>query len=307
MIKFQLFRNIFIAALFLAGTITASASAQQTIDSKAALDNIQKMASLTKDRGENYRKEISNLIDFSLQVLRGPNPSGSGYLFATVSADKNSPAETLLSEKVDAVWESGKQQVYKAETTNVFSFTINSPRYRPGGLFKNNGDTYIDSYKVEYSVNGKEQTISREYKNWVKKNTSFSIPLPSPAEWARIEFTAGVSSSDVNRTVIEIIAQHPVIKDNPKNPYSYPIEQLKVLQNMISYAKPDAIVDKLNDIQDGIRTVPAAVGSGFSADDQTVQKLEYILYLLQGNSADSAKGKSELKSFIETLKTAKTE
>lgn len=294
-----------IALLSLAVGVAAPAQeiTGRPIDLKTASDNVQKMIGLAQGAGENYKQEINALIDYTLHILRGPAPDGSGYMYALVTMDEKVEPETLLSEKVNAVWDAGQQQTLSAEARTVYSLEAYSPRYRTGGVFKNNGDTYLNSYRIEYSINGKKHTIVSEYKDWVRRNTSVPILLPGIAEWASIEIVTGVVPADVNHTLIELRAYHPVIKDNPMNPFSYTIERLKALQKNVMYYKADRILEMLDDALKGIEAVPIAMAAPLAAEQGVIQKLDYILYLFEGSQQDQEQAKKELKQLVETLKS----
>ncbi|HOO57049.1 MAG TPA: hypothetical protein PLN69_09520 [bacterium] len=292
------------ALLFIGVAVKAVAQDEligQPIDVNAAVENVETMLKLGEERGENYRQEINRLIDLTLHILRGPYLDGSDYKYAEAVMDDDQEPEILLSEKVDAVWEVGQQQAFDAEARTVYGLQISSPKYR-SGLFKNNGDTYIESYRVEFSINGKKRTITREHKDWVRRNAQLEIPLPGIAEWAKIEILAGVAPSDVNHTIVEITGRHPVIKDDPKNPFSYSVEQMKSLQKNIAYARQEVLMEKLTETLKGIEAVPTATSANLSADKRIVQKLEYILYLLEGNEVEREEAKKELKDLTEALK-----
>jgi hypothetical protein len=179
---------------------------------------------------------------------------------------------------------------------------IHAPKYR-SGLFRNNGDTYVEKYKVEFSIQGKTRTINWEHKNWISRDSTVEIPLPGIAEWAKIEIVAGVEASDVGNAIIELRALRPIVKDDPKNPFSYSIDQLKSLQKNIAYAKSEAVLAQLNEALAGIKTAPVAAASSQAPSDQAVvQKLEFISYLMDGSEEEREKAKAELKSLIESMK-----
>jgi len=272
----------------------------QPVDVRSATQNIEAMIQLAENQTEDYKQEINAMIDLTLHILRGPYLDGSGYDYAELDMDDDNEPETMLSEKVDAVWEAGQQQTFTARARTIYALQINSPKYRTG-LFKNNGDTYLDSYRVEFSINGKKRTITREHKNWVRRNSTLEIPLPGISEWAQIDIVAGVAPADVNHTIIELRARHPLIKDDPKNPFSYSVDQLRTLQKNVAYAKSEVILEKLNEALQGIEAVPVATASNLSADQRIVQKLEYILYLLEGNELEQEEARKELRDLIDAL------
>jgi hypothetical protein len=291
-----------IAVALMLPAVAAATTAALPIDSAAAAANVEKMIATATERPEDFRQQIDAMIDFTLHILRGPVPDGSGYQYAEAIIDKTVEPETLLSERVNAVWKANQQQTFAAEARTAYMLQIHAPKYR-SGLFRNNGDTYVEKYKVEFSIQGKTRTINWEHKNWISRDSTVEIPLPGIAEWAKIEIVAGVEASDVGNAIIELRALRPIVKDDPKNPFSYSIDQLKSLQKNIAYAKSEAVLAQLNEALAGIKTAPVAAASSQAPSDQAVvQKLEFISYLMDGSEEEREKAKAELKSLIESMK-----
>jgi hypothetical protein len=296
-----------LAGMFFSARYNAQETVGGAIDINAAAKYVQQMTDLATKSSDNYKVEISALIDYTLHILRGPKPGGTGYFYASATMDQKDEPETLLSEKVNAVWDAGQQQTFSAEARTVYMIEIYSPKYRTGGVFKNNGDTYIDSYRIEYSIGGKKHTIVSDYKDWVRRNNSVPVVLPGIAEWASIEIVVGVVSADVNHTIVEIRAHHPAIADDPKNPFTYSIEQLNYIQQNVMSMKAEKILERLDDTMKGIQavplaTAPAATPTDTPADKSVVQKLDYVLYLLNGSPDEQAEGKKELKQLVDSMK-----
>jgi len=233
---------------------------QKPIDMVLAKRYIKSMIDLCAKRTENYRLDVNAMADYAIQTLRGPNSDGSGYRFAQVKSVKNDLPEIITETKITSILELEKKQTVRGESRITNALQIHLPKYRSGGLFKNNGDAYIHSYTVEYSIEGKKYTITKEYKNWLPRNNSIDIPLPGIAEWAKIETDISVKTSDLEKTTVQLGASHPAIDDDPANPFSYSLDQLRSIKKNITYANPEDLTKMLKEAARGIDAVPASIG-----------------------------------------------
>jgi len=258
------------------------------------------MIDLANKRSENFRIEINAMADYAIHTLRSPYTDGSGYRFAEVKFPKDDIPETIADAKIIEIFDSGKKQNMTGEARVTNALHINLPKYRSGGLFKNNGDAYIYSYTVDYTIDGKKYTIAKEYKNWQPRATAIDIPLPGIAEWAKISTDIAVKPSDYDKTYVELTATHPEIKDDPANPFSYSIDVLQSVIKNVAYAKPDELVKILKEADRGIDAVPAAIGANLPPENQIAQKIDAVLQLLDSNDTDKAK--DALKSLSDSLK-----
>jgi len=291
---------LFAALLLFASSAKAEQKNFKPIDMALAKKYIANMLILTDKKSENFRLEINAMLDYAIHALRGPYTDGSGYKFAEVDLAKNTGSDVIASGKITEIFDLGKKQSFVGEARTTHALQISLPKYRSGGLFKNNGDAYIHSYNVEYTIDGKKYTIAKEFKNWLTRKNTIDIPLPGIAEWAKVEVLASVTPADLEKTDLEVRAIHPFIKDDPANPFSYSIDRLIDIQKDVAYMKTDAINNRLNEAVRGIDSVPAALGADLPPDKQIEQKLKSILDKLDGNSQDAAK--QELKNLIDTLK-----
>ena len=300
-----LLTGIFLLAILTCSCIfTAKAHAQKEavtkpIDMALAKKYIANMLDLADKKPANYRLDVNAMLDYTIHALRGPYTDGSGYKFAGADIKNNSSMEKIGGGKIVEIFDLGKKQTFTGEARITNALQISLPKYR-SALFKNNGDAYIHSYTVEYTIDGKKFTIAKEFKNWLGRNNTLDIPLPGIAEWAKIEVLASVAPADLEKTNIELHAAHPEIKDDPANPFSYPLDQLFQIKHDFENMKSEDIAKRLNEAARGIDAVPAALGADLPPDKQMAQKLNAVIDLLDSNSVDQAK--QDLKGIVEALK-----
>lgn len=289
----------FAATVFCRAGLAQTAAEEKPIDMALAKKYIASMNESVDKKAKNFRLEIEAMTDYAIIALRGPKSDGSGYRFASVSYPKNTPPEVLADAKLVEVFDVGKKQTLKAETRVTNKLQIHLPKYR-SGMFKNNGDAYVHSYTVEYMIDGKKFTITKEYKNWIKRNESVDIQLPGIAEWASITTDLSVSMADLQKTYVQICAFHPDVNDDPANPFSYAIGTLKTVRKNSSYGKPEELKKMLAEADRAIDLVPAVIGANLPPDKKVAAKLDEISNLLNDNSIDKAK--EELKVLSDSLK-----
>lgn len=294
-------------ALLVAVCAAAPAAAQTTpaaaVDLWTVRQNLDNAIILTEKGGEGYRENVDLLIDQTLHLLRSPIQGGQGYHFATVDRDKG---ETLLlaSTKVDAALEDGAVIKLSGQAATPYELEIFSPLQR--AAFKNNGDTYIKSYRVELVMDGEKNTVERKYEAWLRRGTSHTIPLPGVAQWARIEIEAAANRADLHHAIIKLRARVPQIIDNPVNPFSFSISELKTAReyNRLE-AKRGVVREKLKSALAGLDMVPGAATPPPPPADlsQLVTELEQVHFLLGGTDAEKTQAGAKLLEIIERLKS----
>lgn len=274
------------------------------IDIQTAARDINKAKNMIRTMEDAGAEEIKSLVGHAMHVLRGPLPDGQGYHLAKVDMSDDVESTSLLSAKIDAIWELGQKKTLSTELTSVYKFIIYSPLHR--GFFKNNGNFYLDSYTVEYTINGVEEKKTVEYKDWVTRDSTIEVPLPGIAEWAKLEIVTGVEPADVNNSIVQLYAKQPVVEDDQKNPYSYSVRMLAEAKERIEIGRRlSEIIDFLDEALLGIRVAKTFAGDvqvSSEAPGITVQKLEYILYLLEGNALENEEGVEELKLLLQKYK-----
>ncbi len=273
------------------------------IDTRTAVEDITRAKTMIESENAGA-DELKMLIGHAMHVLRGPLPNGKGYHLATVDMGDDVENTNLMSVKIDAIWELGQKKTITAELSSVYKFIIYSPLHR--GFFKNNGNFYLDSYTVEYTINGITESKTVEYKDWITRDSTLEVPLPGIAEWAKLELVVGVEPADVNNAILQIYARQPVVDDDPKNPFSYSISMLAEAKDRIEIGRRLKEIEKfLDEALLGIKVAKTyaadasvvAGGRGIS-----VQELERILYLLEGNALENDEGVEELKTLLEKQK-----
>lgn len=298
---------IFVVTLAFAAMFSVRAAA--TIDVDAAKKNIKATIDAAREADDSNpaRKEIASMIRYSLHILREPASDGLSYRYAAVDmSDKIKPV-MMKSETLTSVWETGQKQVVSVETSTVTGFQIYMPLQR--GLFKNNGNMYLGSYKVEYIINGQRKTIDREYNQWLTRESVINVPLPGIAEWARFEMTVGVAPSDAEHVIVHLLAKYPRVTDNPVNPLSYSVGKLnESLSRIEDDRQPREIIKYHEEALTGIASVPSELlvhkeGAPVpTVNEELVPKLSNILRLIEGTREDQGQGIEELKLLIEELK-----
>ena len=281
----------------------AAQTPAEQIDLWSVRQNLNTAVEVAEKGGDGYQRNIDLLIDQTLHLLRSPKSGGEGYFFAI--ADKENAESLLLqSTKVDAVLEAGQVQLVTAEVATPFELEITSPAQR--SAFKNNGDTYIKAYRVELVIDGARKTVERKVEDWVRSGTTMTIPLPGIAQWASIEVDAAVNLSDVNHAIIKLLARVPQIQDDPRNPYSFSIDELKTAReyNRLE-AKRGVVVEKLKSALKSLDAVPGAGAQSPPAmnSGQLVENLEYVLFLMNGTDEEKAQAKDKLTDIINKIKT----
>lgn len=303
-------RSVYSTVIALAVIAFSAINAHAVIDVDAAKKNITATIDAAREAVDSdaERTELSAMIRYSQHLLRGPSGDGVSYRYAMVDmSDKIKPV-MMKSESLSAIWEKGDKQVVSVETSIVNGFQIYMPLQR--GLFKNNGNMYLGSYKVEYIINGQKKTDSREYNQWVTREGVINIPLPGIAEWARLEMTVGVAPSDVDHVIVHIYGKFPRITDDPVNPFSYAIGKLgESLSRLEESRLPREIIKYHEEALVAISRVPSELlipkegaAPDTSLKDEVVPKLRNILRLMEGTRSDQDQAAEELKILIEELK-----
>ena len=301
--------RVLLLAAFAVLASRAGVKASQPVDIAAAEASIRdslKFAETADDYTDRHKAK--SRILYSLHLLRDPNPDGKSYQYATVT-DK-AGTELVLSEALNANRDNLEKQTLVIESSTVTGFQIRSPLQR--GFFKNNGDIYLESYKLTYKVNGKTNEVSKVYDNWVVRDTSIPVDVPGLAEWAKLEVVVGVKTADVDRTFIHLYADFPDIQDDPMNPFSYPIGQLKeALSRVENGRRLKEIIPFHKAALEGIAKVPPAIAAAAPAGPvceappasggDPAGKLKYILYLIEeGGDLGLREAAAELKALIES-------
>ncbi|MEW5945127.1 MAG: hypothetical protein AB1742_02910 [bacterium] len=272
-------------------------------DPRSAVKKINESIKTVEAGGYNYEEKTIPLIDEAVHLLRGPIPGGQGYQFASVVTDGSIEPQAFVRTKVDADHNRGVFQKVAGETTTVFELEIYSPLHR--GFFKNNGDTYVESYTLTYNLGGAVKTVTQDFKTWVRRGQTYTIPLPGVVDRARLEMSANVLPSDVNRAYIEMRAKHPRVEDKPESPYYFAIRELLDARDYASsYAKRDKVAEKLNGALSSLQYFPAATGDRRLECDASriVRDLEYVLYLVRGDENDRRRAEEKLEKIIADLR-----
>ena len=289
--------------ILLAAQSAASQTPAEKIDLWSVRQNLNTAIAVAEKGGGTYQHDVSLILNQTLHLLRSPKPAGEGYFFASVDRDK---AETLLlqSIKVAAVIGEADFQIISAEIATPFELEIYSPEQR--AAFKNNGDTFIKAYRVEILQDGAKKTVESKFEDWVRRGTGHIIPLPGIVQWARIEIQAAVNQADVNHAIIKLRARVPQITDDPRNPYSFSIGELKTaLEYNRLEAKRGVVVEKLKSALAGLDAVPGAAVKPQPASanqGQLAEDLDYVLFLMNGTDEEKAQAKTRLTEIIATLK-----
>jgi len=289
----------------------ARAATFESIDLDAAKQVMKDTIELASQENEDNREKIVSMIRRSLHLMRGPNADGVSYRYATAGMDDDIEPVQLLSRTVQAVWEYGQKETIKVQTSGVYAFQIYMPLHR--GIFKNNGNMYLDSYTVEYTINGEKKTETREYKDWMTRETTLDVPLPGIAENASLELVAGVAPGDMDHVIVHVYAKYPEVDDDDRNPFSYSVEELRESFSRMEIGRRMKEIVELH--QEAIRgidyvlqdLVSTPAGGGESAapagpsNAELVAKLKQVKYLLEGNALEADKGREKLDELIEGL------
>jgi hypothetical protein len=257
------------------------------------------------EKGGDFQKNVDLLIDQTLHLLRSPKPGGEGYYFADIKKDPSAEPIQLASTKVDAVADAAQFQRISGEIATPYELEISSPLQR--AAFKNNGDTYIKSYRVELIIDGAKKTVERKFEDWIRKGTTHTIPLPGIAQWARIEIDAAVNKTDVNHTIIKLTARVPTITDDKRNPYSFPVEQLKAAREYNKLvSKRGKVVELVKSALQGLDYVPGSSSAPPRPQldaEQLAERLDHILFMLDtGTAEEQLEAKRMLNELVQELK-----
>jgi hypothetical protein len=292
-----------LAMLVLACSARAADQAPaSSVDLWTVRQNLNNAITLSEQSGQDSQHNVDLLIDQTLHLLRSPLAGGQGYRFATMNRDK---ADTFLlaSSKVDAVLEDGQFLKLAGEVATPIELEIFSPLQR--AAFKNNGDTYIKSYRVELVIDGAKQTVERKFEDWLRRGTSHIVPLPGVAQWARIEIQVAANRADKSHAIIKLRARVPEITDDPMNPYTFSIDELKTAReyNRLE-AKRGVVREKLKSALTGLDVVPGSATQAPSAIDvdQLVDELDQVLFLMGGSDAEKSEASAKLSQIINVLK-----
>ncbi len=287
----------------------------ERINFSVAQERMEKAVAMVESGTPVQDKEVRYLVGDAIHVLRGPKADASNYNYAAAVMKKDAESVKIASAKIDKIWDIGERQTLAADASTLYAFRIKSPMHR--AFFRNNGRIYLESYKLEYTINGKTSTETKVVKDWIEKDNAVDVPLPGIAERATIEITVAVERSDVMQTIVEIEAKYPVITDDSRNPFSYSIYKLRDAQSSIELNRgknevSKAIAEAIGGIQTVVTAVPSAgapqpasmsvIPSVPPAECDSVadrQKLEEILYLLEGKADEQTEGKNKLKAIID--------
>lgn len=270
-------------------------------DPRNASKSIQKMIE-TLESGD-YKDNLGYIYE-ALHLLRGPVPGGQGYQFARVVQDDSVEPEVLAREKVRAIHDSGKLQKVGGEASSVFKLEIHSPRHR--SFFKNNGDTYVESYTLTYNLGGRTETEKKNIKVWVRNGEVYPVPLPGLVESASVEIEIGAMPNDINRTLIELRAHTPRVEDMRESPFYFAIRELLKAKDLIMQdSKKSLIRERLASALDSLGYLPSMTEEAEAkgrTNDEVVRELENILFLMGGSADDLALAKENMKKLIEELR-----
>lgn len=297
---------IFAAALGI-GMLCSRAAADgptDSIDLWKVKDNFKTMIGISEKGGAGSREQLFLLIDQTLHLLRGPLPGGA-YTFAKVDRSDKKESLELLSQKIDAVVDSGQFQKISAEVATAHQLELYTPTQR--GFFKNNGDVFVKSYTVELIIDGVKKTVQREVNDWVRRGKGIPIPLPGLAQWAKIEVNAAVAKTDVNHAYLKILARVPDITDDPRNPYSFSIKELISASQYNAFdSKRKTVQEKLKSASAGLDYVPSVSGAPAETPldkADLTQRLEYISFLLDSKKdTDKVEAKKAVEELLKLLK-----
>ena len=272
------------------------------VDIWTVRENLNTVIQIAEKGDEGFQEQVFLLIDQILHMLRSPKPGGAGYYYAGINTEDPIVVD-IADTKVDAVLEDGMIQKVSGQAATPFAFEIYSPPQR--AAFKNNGDTFVKAYRVELILDGAKKTVESKFEDWVHRKDSHRIPLPGIAQWAKLEIDASVKRADVNHAIIKLQALLPRIDDDPRNPYSFSINELKSAREYNELvSKRKTVVHKLKSALEGLDHVPgSAVTAKPDFDKETlIQQLDYVLFLVDGNDDERAEAKSRLTELLESLR-----
>lgn len=278
----------------------------QAIDLWSVREQLNNAILIAQKGDEGYQFNVEMLIDQTLHLLRSPRPGGDGYYLASVDKNKSTVME-LATTKVDAVMDSGQFQQISGQIALAYELEIHAPPQR--AAFKNNGDTFVKAYRVEYIIDGAKKTVESKFEDWVHRKDRITVPLPGLCQWVRIEIDAAVKPQDVNHTVIQLNARVPEINDDERNPYTYSISQIKVAREYNGFqGKRDKVISLLQAALLGLDYVPAAAGAVKPAPAEgagntaLIEQLDYILFLLDGTPEEQAGARKKLDELLASMR-----
>lgn len=286
--------------------MTRACPAGAAIDLEAAKKNIQSTLDAARDAEDTpeSKNDLKSMIRYSLHILRGPGADGLSYRYATVDMGAGVKPEMIGSYKPNAVWEKDLRQTIAVEGSTIVGFQIYMPLQR--GFFKNNGNMFLDGYKLEYMLNGEKKSQTFEYRRWLNRDTAIDVPIPGIAEWARLEMTVAVAQADLDHVFAHVLAKRPLVKDDPSSPFAYVVGRLNdALSRLEDDRLPREVVKCHEEALAGIAQIPADLPTSNNAslnNDKTVAALRNILRLLEGDLSEQDQGMQELRKLIDTLK-----
>lgn len=271
-------------------------------DPRTAAKNIRDIID-AMDTKTDFKPLLGN-IDAAIHLLRGPIPGGQGYQFARVIQDDSTEPVTIGRAKVNVLYDAKPLMTVSGAARSVHKLEINAPKHR--GFFKNNGDTYVDSYTLTYVLGGKVFTETREVKSWVRNGETYPIFLPGLVESASVDITVGALASDLDRTSVEIVAISPNFEDKRESPYNFAVEQLLKAKEIAAAGGDDGdLRDKLANALQSLNFLPLDEETDKKAApsaSEIVRELENILFLLNGATPDVEQAKKKLEAVIELLR-----
>lgn len=294
------------AVMAVAAVAQTPAEMVQAVDLWSVREQLNTAIQVAQKGDAGYQQNLYLLIDQTLHLLRSPRPGGDGYYLAFIDKNKGTTVE-LATTKVDAVLDAAATQKISGEIAMAYELEITSPPQR--AAFKNNGDTFVKAYRVEYIMDGAKKTVESKYEDWVHRKDTVTVPLPGLCQWVRFEIEASVRPQDVNHTIIQLNARVPEINDDERNPYTYSIKQLKVAREYNAFqGKRDKIISLLQAALLGLDYVPASAGAVKPAPapgaDNTalIEQLDYILFLLDGTPDEQTQARKKLDELLATMR-----
>lgn len=232
-----------------------------------------------------YLKTFVNQLTSMIEPLRFP--TSSGYKYAKFMKE---PDGNIGNQKLTAVHEIGNFQRYdKTILDKIYRIHIYSPKN--SGLFHKNRDSYLETLVVNYRANGKAQTITKQFKRFLKRGESIDFELPEVSDETTVSLTFACKPEHRKKATFYVEFVRARIVDNGNSPYYNLITLL--VNSPLKHKSINSLNSKLtlimkllkeaisNDISSA--SVNKIATTSYSKEQPKIdnEKLNYFMYLLK--------------------------
>lgn len=243
------------------------------IGSQDLCQNLKSFQNLMPYLEKNEAEKIFNqILDEGIYNLRGPKPDGT-FLYAYPSMENPQFLNFSFDlEKLPFIW--------KQKANNIFSIKIKVPKKK--NIFWGNEDAYLKELLIKFG--NEEKLLDKE--KILKRGEEYEYPLNKIYENIEVVLKFEETENKGRSSYIEINLIQGGLKDDPKNP-DYPL-----LKSLLELKKTYFSSPYFNEnIENFLMNCP----------NSFKRELQYILYLLKGNSREQMEGIDRLEKLLKQI------